>query len=372
MAGPLSYDEELAREAQRLQVKKDLALRQAMEEVEDIVLPSMNARLQLQQTFEPPLWRIENLHLVGSNTTITASYKTGKSTLMLNLLRSLCDGVPFLDQQVNPPERNIAYWNLELDENLWLEDLTKIDIRNLDRLYPLHLRGVKLPLYHPEIEKKVVAWLRDNDIEVLIIDPGARLLPGWPGSNNPENDNGTIGEVVQKLDEVKLAGGVRDLFLPLHTGRGSNSGDALHARGATKWDDWTDHLFQMWKKKVEGEGEIRHFKAYGRKVDFPEKLIAWDKATNRYTVEDTVETVQARGRAKSVVIGIIDLGGRATAGDLRKATKGVSNEGFPAAVEEALKRGFIKVDKAGRSDIHSLNLENETVQGLLMERGEQL
>jgi len=372
MAGPLSYDEELAREAQRMAVKRELALRAAIEEVEDVELPSVNAKDQLLQTFEPPSWRIENLHLVGSNTTITASYKTGKSTLMLNLLRSLCDGVPFLDQPVNPPERNIAYWNMELDENLWLEDLTKIKIDNLERLYPLHLRGVKLPLYHPEIEKRVVDWLQTNNIETLIIDPGARLLPGWPGSNNPENDNGTIGEVVQKLDEVKLAGGVRDLFMPLHTGRGSNSGDSLHARGATKWDDWVDHLFQMWKKKVEGEGEVRHFKAFGRKVDFPEKLLAWDKATNRYTVEDTVETVQARGRAKAVVLGIIDLGGRATTSDLRKATKGVSNEGFPAAVEEAMRRTWVKVDRSGRADIHSLNLENETVQGLLLERGEQL
>lgn len=367
----LSYDEELAQKAQTMSVRLELERRKMIEEAEVVDLPSKNAREQLAEEYDPPVWRIHGLHLIGSNTTITASYKTGKSTLMLNLLRSLLDGADFLDQPVTAAERNVGYWNLEVDDSLMLEWLSETGIQNLHRLYPLHLRGIKLPLYHPEVEKKVVAWLHDNDIEVLIIDPGARLLPGWPGSYNPENDNGTIGEVVQKLDEIKKAGGVRDLFMPLHTGRGANDSGSQHARGATKWDDWVDHLWMMWKKRIEGEGEVRHFKAFGRKVDFPEKLLSYDGATHRYGIEDTLESVQARGRAKSVVLGLRDLGGAGATADLRKATKGVSNEGFPDAVEEACRRGWVTIEQHGKAKLHRLNMANDTVQSMFFD-GEAL
>lgn len=373
-----TFDDEMARVAQTLRVREEIAYRKALEEATMTELPSKSVAAQLEEEYTEPVYRIEGLHIVGNFTTITATYKCGKSTLMLNLMRSLIDGVPFLGQKVLPVERNVAYWNLEIEQNQFLQWASDTGLKDKSRVFPLHLRGVPFPLYHPEFEKRVVGWLQENEIDALIIDPGYLLLPGWPsvGNGGIENNNDLIAVVATRLQEIKKAGGVSDMFIPLHTGHNASGGDGMHARGGSVWGGYPDHLWTMWKKRlIEGEDEIRHFRATGRSPDFDTVLLAYDKATRLYTPESSLEAVQNRGRARAVVLGLIKVGGSAGTAELRAATKGkgMANEAFPDAVAEACNRGYIFIDRSTKTHVHTLNLDNPEVQEMqAFDGGEKL
>lgn len=371
-----SYDDEMARIAQTMRIREEIALRKAQEQVDLYELSDLSMAEELKLEYTPPVYRIDGLHVQGNFTTLTATYKCGKSTMMLNLVRSLVDGVPFLGKQVRPLSGNLGYLNLELGKDTFREWFSATGTQHMEKVYTQHLRGVPFPLWHPEFAKKVVAWLKRHEIEALILDPAAELLPGWPGSERGvENNNDLIATVCKTLLEVKEAGGVTDLFVVLHTGHNAKGGDDMHARGASFWGGKPDHLWYMWSKQLDptDKDPTRHFRAEGRSPSFPTKLLSYDTNTRLYTPEDSLEAVQARGRAKAVALGLLKLGGQAGKAELRKATKGLSNEAFPAAVEAACELGYILVDRSSKVHIHTLNLEHPVVQALnAFENGEKL
>lgn len=357
------FDTDKARDA--------LARVKAEERIGPIELPFRDALTQVREDYVKPVYRIEGLHIVGSFTTVSATYKCGKSTLMLNLVKSLLDGDKFLGQPVLPPEGNVAYWNLEIEQNLYLDWLKLTGLENMDRLYPLHLRGHQFPLFMPEFQDKVVDWLKRGNIECLIIDPGYKLLTGWPTKTGTiENNNDLINEATDVLMSIKDRAGVKDLFVVLHTGHNAQSGNDMHARGGSVWGGAPDHLFFMYKKRyVEGDEEIRHFFATGRMPDFDTLLLAFDPETHLYTPESNMEAVQERGWARSIVVGLAKLGDNAGAADLRKATKGVRNANFPDAVAAAVKLGYITVEREGRKEVHRLNRANNEAMSVAVVAG---
>jgi hypothetical protein len=341
---PPDEEAELERYAQTQRVRAEYNRLKAIEEAATLVpVPEKNVEEELDTEYVEPEWRIEGLHIVSSFTTITAAMKTGKSTLMLNLIRSLVDGAPFMGKAVKKLDGNVGYLNMELDPNVWLQWAREMGITDKRRVRAWHLRGERFPLYHPELQKRVITWLQEREIEALIIDPGHRLLRGWPRSANGsggENSNDVVAEVCQTLQEIKKAGGVKDLFIPLHTGH--SSGDGQHTRGAVMWQDDPDHLWSLWSKEiVKGDGGIRQFSAEGRNVDFKPIGILWDPHTHRYT-PCSIEEMQDEGRRRSVVVALHKLGGNATTADLKLATKGFANSFFTEVLHQCYRYGLIE------------------------------
>lgn len=339
-----SYDEELAELAQSMEVREEYARRKAIEQAATLVpLPTKNLAQELGDEYVEPKWRIRNLHIQSSFTTITAAKKTGKSTLMLNLIRSLVDGVPFLGEPTTKLTGNVGYLNMELDPNVWRRWAKEMGIEDPKRIIPWHLRGEKFPIYHPVLEERIVAWLNEQNIEALIIDPGHRLLRGWPSYNGGgENSNDVVAQVCQKLQEIKKAGNVTDLFVPLHTGHAQ--GEHQHTRGAIMWEDDPDHLWSLWSKEiVKGDRGVRHFSAEGRDVDFETVGIKYERETHRYEPAD-LEYLQNTGRVNAVVIALHKLGDTASTRDLRAKTTGFSNDYFTGVLQDAKDRGLIIED----------------------------
>lgn len=349
------YEEELERVAQSMRVREEIAYRRAIEEAATLVsLTDKSVRDEITEDYVEPTWRIEGLHIASSFTTITASKKTGKSTLMLNLMRSLVDGRPFLGQRVEPVTGKIGYWNLELDRNVWLQWVKDIGIQAADQIVALHLRGQRFPIYHPELYKRIIEWLKRNEIEVLIVDPGAKLLRGWPvlGGGGVENNNDVVAVVCQRLREMVEDGGVTDLFVPLHTGH--NGGENQYSRGATVWEDDPDHLWNLWSKEVvKGDEPIRHFKAFGRNVDFDTVMLEYDKQTHAYKAQRNLEQIQERGWTRAIVLALTKNGPLGAAA-LRKVTKGISTDNFTQAVEAAVASGVVETVQDGKTKIHRL------------------
>jgi hypothetical protein len=220
---------------------------------------------------EPVTWRIDEVFPTGANVLLTAGFKAGKTTLALNLLRSVADGGLFLGRYpvtAMPEGKRVAWCNYEVDDRQarrWLRDL---DVDNPQRVSVLNLRGIRLPLTVPAVEDFMVRWLEERQVEVWIVDPAARAMTG----SGDENSNTDVGVWLDTLDVIKDRAGVSELVLPIHTGRAAQEVGQERARGATRFDDWAD---VRWMLNKDDDGN-RYFSASGRDVEVEEDGLVYD------------------------------------------------------------------------------------------------
>lgn len=298
-------DEALLREVDNLRRRRE-ALRIVRAEEAAMgfePLPRQTLKEALANRPEDPPELVERLHRRGYNTTITAQYKTGKTTLGGNLLRSLADGTPFLGRfPVQSTVGRIGYLNYELTDSDMLGWLDAQGIDNTDRIAILNLRGRSLSLAHEQRRDELVAWCRDQDAEVLMLDPHRRAFQGF----GEENSNDHVNRFTAALDEVKTAAGVSDLFLFVHTGRDNGSPGSERARGATSLDDWADQRWVLTK----GDNGVRFFHATsGRMADVEEFALNYDPATRHLTAGEGNRSNQKHEQFRRGVLAALDTAG---------------------------------------------------------------
>lgn len=360
-------DQELVdEEVRRLRVRGLAQQIIADEKREEVTLSSKRMPTWLAETDEPLEWRIQDLHQVGDNTTLAAAYKTGKSTMFTNLIRSLADGKPFLKEKaVKQVTGSIYYMNLEVGERRMRHWLRRLNIHNDRLVVPDNLRGIRLPFSDRQFQDDMIEHLKSIECEVWMIDPLGRILTSWPGFNGRENNNDVMREVGEVLDRIKAEAGVEDLFVATHTGR---SGE--HTRGATVTDDWPDALWHMTKREMnEGEAPVRFFWAEGRDVELEETGLGFDKETGETWIEPNIQVMQLVGKARHVVKGLVSAGpGTYTLTQIRKHIPG-DTAAKDAAIDEAVARQWVIRSKGGRGNatLHTLNEANDEVKEMTMQ-----
>ena len=231
---------------------------------------------ELLEPDQPVTYAIDELLPTGGNVLLTAGYKTGKTTLVTNLLRAYADHEPFLGRYpVNPGSGRIAIFNYELSPDQYRRWLRDSGIRNTDRVAVLHLRGYRLPLTAPSVEDWIVDWLISRQVSVWIADPFARAATG-----TDENNNTDVGVWLDTFDVIKQRAGVSEGILPTHTGRAEQEAGQERARGATRLDDWADVRWLLTKD----DKDNRFFRATGRDVDVPEELLTYDEDSRQLRI----------------------------------------------------------------------------------------
>jgi hypothetical protein len=297
---------------------------------------------------EPLTYTIDRLHPTGSNSLIAAQYKVGKTTLMANLLQSYADGDKFLGEfDVDPGPGRIALFNYELTEQmLYDEYLGPMGIENPERIAVLNLRGSNFDLRSPAAFSFAVEWLKERGCDALVLDPFGAAARLTNENDNSEARNWLLGV----LDPLKAAAGIRDLWMPAHTGRGQAEEGEEHVRGASAVDDWADVRWNYTKARVADEngGSWRRFlSAHGRAVDVSEREIAHDKDDHSLYVSQYLSRTQLR--ASNTAAQVVDVvikhpGINATA--LKDALHGGSRDKGPA-ISQAMREGLIHVRIGG-------------------------
>ena len=217
-------------------------------------------------------WTIDKLHSVGGNTTITAGFKVGRTTFMANLVRALADQEPFLgSHDVRSLNGRIAYWNFEVEQVQMKRMFRELGIGKPSSIWHLSLRGHSLNLLDDAAFAWALAEMKRQEIEVWVIDPFSGAYFG------DENDNSQINAFTKRLDEFKLEAGIKDLFMPVHTGRYVEEGKE-RARGGAKLDDWADSRWVLAKHAETGD---RYFKAEGRRIAQDERELQFTRDDNR-------------------------------------------------------------------------------------------
>lgn len=234
---------------------------------------------------------IDRLAAEGDNVLLTAQYKTGKSTLTLNVARALVHGTPCLGRLEVPRPRRTFVLNMEMAANRyqhWLRELRlEPGAQRLLRL--VNRRGEPLRLSSSAVRRRLVEELRRHETEVWLLDC---FRPVAAACGLSENSNDDAGLLLSWLDEIKAEAEVATLLLVHHTGRAAMEEGAERARGATVLDDWPDVRVILTKD----QHERRFLRTNGRMdEDLPESRLEFDPTTRLLTIAGEGESrAQAR------------------------------------------------------------------------------
>lgn len=345
----------------RQYLDREEAKRRARQEIEAESFRAPMTFPNLEREFAEPdievKWTISDLHVQGTNTTITAGYKTGKTTLMLNLIRSLADNELFLGMhETRKLDGRIGYINYEVPRNVWLHEARKARIEHTERIWHVPARGFGLNIMLDPVFEWFTEQLTTGEVEVLIIDPYSGAFSG------DENSNTDANRFLKRLDELKEASGVADLFMPIHTKRSPEEGNE-QARGATKVDDWADTRWILTRKEID-EVKHRFISAEGRMVQLPEDQLSFDPLTNalvRTGGGSRAAVAKAPKLAANVDAILRFLLANVTAGqeELVKEACGNNRRGFNTAWAEIEKKGLGTRLKVRGKWIHAITDEGK-------------
>jgi hypothetical protein len=239
---------------------------------------------------------ISGIHPVGTNTTVIAPAKTGKTTVMMNLIKSLADGVPLFDKHdVQSIAGRVAFFNYELTEITTRRNFQDMNIQNLHKIWHLPLRGVPfrmslLPLgEEPDpVMDWIIAELKAQEIEIWILDPFSNAFQG------DENSAAETRNWFMRLDYIKAQSGVKEVFLPVHTGKVTQGQDTPEqVRGSAKIEDWPDN---RWILSQDSTGK-RFFKATGRRSGCDEYELEFDQGSQALYAGSGTRARHGRGNS---------------------------------------------------------------------------
>ena len=208
-------------------------------------------------------YRINIVAPKGGNVLISGPAKAGKTTLLLNLAKSLITGKSFLGLfPTRKIDGRVGFWNYELSAGQFV-DWSKSMGLPTDQFAPLNLRGLHWDLMTDYCFKESVAWCQEMDVKALIVDPYSRAYVG------DENNNTDVSRWTERIDELKHEAGIGELFLSAHFGRSHEE----RARGAQRLDDWADALWNYVADRDSTSGAYdydgqRFFAAFGRDVEY--------------------------------------------------------------------------------------------------------
>lgn len=309
-------------------------------------------------------FRIQGLWTAQSRVLLAAAAKAGKTTLVVgNLLPALVDGEPFLGSfAAAPVSGRVAYFNMEVGENVirqWMRDAA---IDNTDRVIVANLRGRAgaLALDSEAGRRRLGEWLLDNGIDVVVLDPLAPLLASL---GIDENSNTDVARFFAYWNEAMTLGGVQEDLIVHHTGHGGT-----RSRGASRLLDEPDAIWTLTKSAEpddeEAEGEFipiaatRSIHAYGRDVELPPTALAFE-ASNRRLIATGPAPRKARNKVvtletqrRKVMTFIAEHPGANT----RRVSEGagIQKSAVPGLLRDLVAEGALEVIELGTERLYSI------------------
>jgi hypothetical protein len=202
-----------------------------------------------------PPFIVEDL-IHHSSTLVYGRPKSGKSSCLLCLARSLVTGEPYLDRKVRE-RRNVAYMMLDSGQVAETKNRSEEMRLSVDDVMVTSAR----PGHTRDDWRRLAAILTGLGVDVLFIDNLFRIMRPGTSIRNDEH----IGEVLDNLKEIEDAG--LALVLTHHLGKPSENGySPTSPLGSTALEGYFRHFMRIEHNRSTGE---RALVAYGNdlKVD---------------------------------------------------------------------------------------------------------
>lgn len=204
-------------------------------------------------------YMIEHLMPYSGYVLLTGQKKTGKTTMMMNLIKALTQGEKFLGEFEVAQRCRIALFDMEMDDRQHMRWLDSVGLLHERRLFTEYLRGEAraLGVDDEEREEKLVEKLSDLGIDVMIVDPIGPLLRAH---GIDENSSSEVGRIIDRIVAIKEAANIPGLIINHHQGKDGNLG----ARGSSVFEDTPDAI---WKLTRDDRSKRTTLAAFGRDVD---------------------------------------------------------------------------------------------------------
>ena len=181
----VSFADDVAREVHKLRVREAAKRQFDSEKIQPATAFEAGLLGEIMSRSDSIPYRVFGLIPSNAGTLVVAQRKTGKTTLMLNLTRSLITGETFLGTLgVRKVTGRVAIINFEVSASQIASWAREAGVPG-DRLYLVNLRGTRNPLNDLEARARLAALLRTQEVESLIVDPFGRAC----GDTN-QNDAG--------------------------------------------------------------------------------------------------------------------------------------------------------------------------------------
>ena len=251
-----------------------------------------------------PKYRIDQVAPAGGYVLLDAQRKAGKTTLELNVTRSLLYGEPLFGEYEPHVGRHlrVAMFNLEMSEGQFSQWLLDTKLFDEPRLYTENLRGEAkaLGVLDDRRRGRLARRLEDQGIDVLIADPLGPLIRAYGMDENST----AVGELIDGLLTLTNEAGASELFASHHMGKDVSRG----ARGSSVLEDTPDALWSLRRNEKEG---ITTFGALGRDVD-ESAVLDYDPATRLLSVDGAGHV---RSGKQTPILGALDEAGGPLSGN---------------------------------------------------------
>ena len=280
--------DQLRREIGRREAKALLAKQETLEDVAQIEWLPVNELLK--RDLPESRYRIQDLWPIGGNVVFSGQAKAGKSSMILNIVRSLITGEKFLGQfEVEKVTGRVVIADLELNESN-LQAWYRASGIDTDQVILLPMRGkagtLAKHLLDDRARAELVEDFKRHDAEVLIIDPLSVLLNGL---GIDENSASEVGRVLRYgIAALQTEAEISELFVAHHTGHGGD-----RSRGSSVIQDWPDAIWQLTVDKTADDDEdilgdvhapSRYLSARGRDVELSESLLDFNTETKQMSI----------------------------------------------------------------------------------------
>jgi len=316
--------DEIAHDPALGQLVKDMQRRARAKEIFDEIAarahprpaPDCGTLAELLARPDTDEYRIEGLLPAGGRMTIVAQRKTGKTTLIGNIGRSLLTGEAFLGRfPVAPLTGRVVVLNYEVTGTQFARWMHDIGVPP-DRCYVINLRGRRNLLADAEGRAELVSTIQAQAGEVLIVDTFGRAYTG-----KSQNDAAEVTPWLVRLDEVAEQAGISEVILSVHAGW-----DGERTRGSSALEDWPDVMVNLAR---DPETDVRFLRAEGRDVDVPEDRLGYDQRTRMLRMSGAGSRKQVRDDSKLEALA-------ATVRDIVKESPGMTMVKIKAALVEGL------------------------------------
>jgi hypothetical protein len=252
----------------------------------------------LAQPDDDPEYRIDGLLPTGGNILLAAQYKAGKSTAVLNLIRSFADGDEFLGRFITDTAR-VAVIDDEMDPRAWRHRLREQGVQNPKNvaLFPLRGKVSTFDVVDPVTRARWAAKIAATHADVLIFDC---LRPALDALGLDESRE--AGVFLVALDALKHEAGVQEMIVVHHMGH-----DATRSRGDSRLLDWPDANWRIMRQETPNDDPRapREFEAYGREVDVDRAMLLHDDTTHHLTLSDRRAPDANRDALQSLILELI-------------------------------------------------------------------
>jgi hypothetical protein len=271
------HERQVAAKLHELRVVDEARHRLAVERHGNLDPPQLlTLRERLARPRPPTSWRIRDWQPAGSRVVLAAQYKSGKTTLVDNLVRCLVDGDDWLGQhEVTPVTGTVVVLDFEMSADQlddWLRDQ---NIVNDDRVHVEPMRG-RAAAFDLLDERTLTGWadlLRSRDASYLVVDCLRPILDALGLDEHRD-----AGRFLVPLDRLLTEAGIPDATVVHHMG---HTGE--RSRGDSRIRDWPDVEWRLVRQDDE-PGSDRYISGYGRDVDVLESQLAFNPASRHLTL----------------------------------------------------------------------------------------